>query len=24
VPTSDNPRCIVMKCHDVTLDFPDD
>lgn len=24
VPTNDNPRCIVMKCHDMTLDFPDD
>jgi hypothetical protein len=23
VPTSDNPRCVVLKCRDITYDAPD-
>jgi hypothetical protein len=24
VPTRDNPRCVVLKCRDITFDFPSD
>jgi hypothetical protein len=23
VPTRDNSRCVVLKCHDITYDTPD-